>query len=347
MLSPREVSRWAIRWRKSLKKRRLLKSGKMVSEIGFGCMSFGGFYGATDEAESHAALGAALDLGMDLLDTANVYGMGISETVIGTFLKGDASKFTIATKAGIWRDKEHGNRGFNNKPDYLRAELEGSLKRLGLDHVDLFYVHRRDRDIEIEDAMQTLLALKAEGKIGGIGFSEISPASLRRAAAVGPVDVVQSEYSLWSRQPDLGMLQTCKELDVALVAYSPLARGMVSSVTPDPMTFLDKDFRKNNPRFLEPNFGFNLPFAHAFKAYAEDNGTTATALALAWCLARADHIIPIPGTRSPDHLAECASATSLILTPHMMAEIDSILPVGWAHGDRYSQAQWNGPEGYC
>jgi aryl-alcohol dehydrogenase-like predicted oxidoreductase len=330
-----------------LKKRRLLQSGKMVSEIGLGCMSFGGFYGATDETESHATLAAALDLGIDLLDTANVYGMGISETVIGTFLKGDTSKFTIATKAGIWRDKEHGNRGFNNKPDYLRSELEGSLKRMGIDHVDLFYVHRRDRELQIEDVMETLLALKAEGKIGGIGFSEISPASLRRAAAVGPVDAVQSEYSLWSRQPDLGMLQTCRDLGVALVAYSPLARGTVSSVTPNPATFLDKDFRKNTPRFLEPNFGFNLPYAKAFQAYAQDHGTTATALALAWCLARGEHIIPIPGTRTPDHLAECAAASALTVTPDMMAEIEHILPVGWAHGDRYSQAQWNGPEGYC
>ncbi|WP_416883794.1 aldo/keto reductase [Marivita sp.] len=330
-----------------MKKRRLLQSGKMVSEIGLGCMSFGGFYGATDQTESHATLAAALDLGIDLLDTANVYGLGISETVIGKFLKGDTSKFTIATKAGIWRDKEHGNRGFNNKPDYLRSELEGSLRRMGIDHVDLFYVHRRDRELQIEDVMETLLALKAEGKIGGIGFSEISPASLRRASAVGPVDVVQSEYSLWSRQPDLGMLQTCRDLGVALVAYSPLARGMVSSVTPNPATFLDKDFRKNNPRFLERNFGFNLPYAKAFQAYAQDHGTTATALALAWCLARGENIIPIPGTRTPDHLAECAAASALTVTPDMMAEIEHILPVGWAHGDRYSQAQWNGPEGYC
>jgi aryl-alcohol dehydrogenase-like predicted oxidoreductase len=330
-----------------LKKRRLLQSGKMASEIGLGCMSFGGSYGTTDEAQSHATLGAALDLGIDLLDTANVYGMGISEAVIGRFLRGDSSKFTIATKAGIWRDKDHGNRGFNNTPDHLRTELEGSLKRLGLDHVDLFYVHRRDRSLEIEDVMQTLMTLKAEGKIGGIGFSEISPASLRRAAAVGPVDVVQSEYSLWSRQPDLGMMQTCKDLGVALVAYSPLARGMVSSVTPQLSALLETDFRKTNPRFMEPNFSFNLPYARAFKAYAQDHGTTATALALAWCLARADHIIPIPGTRSPDHLAECAAASVLTVTPAMMAEIESILPAGWAHGDRYSHAQWSGPEGYC
>lgn len=331
----------------SLKKRQLLQSGKSVSEIGFGCMSFGGFYGATTEAEAHSTLSAALDLDIDLLDTANVYGLGVSETMIGTFLKGDTSKFTIATKAGIWRDKEHGNRGFNNKPDHLRSELEGSLKRLGVDHVDLFYLHRRDREVEIEDVMETLLAFKAEGKIGGIGFSEIAPASLRRASAVGPVDVVQSEYSLWSRQPDLGMIQTCRDLGVTLVAYSPLGRGMLSSVTPDPATFLDKDFRKNNPRFLEPNYSFNCKYAKAFKAYASDHGTTATALALAWCLARGEYIIPIPGTRTAQHLAECASGSDLILTDDMLSELESILPIGWAHGDRYSQAQWNGPEGYC
>ena len=331
----------------SLKKRQFLKSGKTVSEIAFGCMSFGGFYGATTEAEAHSTLSAALDLGIDCLDTSNVYGLGVSETMIGTFIKGDTSKFTIATKAGIWRDPQHGTRGFNNTPDHLRSELEGSLKRLGVDNVDLFYVHRRDPEVAIEDVMEALLTLKTEGKIGGIGFSEISPASLRRASAVGPVDAVQSEYSLWSRQPELGMIQACHELGVVLVAFSPLGRGMLSSVTPDPATFLDQDFRKNNPRFLEPNFSFNREYAERFKAYASDHGTTATALALAWCLARGGNIIPIPGTRTAPHLAECAAASDLTLTADMMAEIERILPVGWAHGDRYAKAQWNGPEGYC
>lgn len=330
-----------------MKQRQLLQTGKTVGEIGFGCMSFGGFYGATDEAEAHASLSAALDLGIDLLDTANVYGMGVSERMIGTFLKGDTSKFTIATKAGIWRDLEQGTRGFDNTADHLRRELEGSLKRLGLDHVDLFYVHRRDPSIEIEDVMNTLLSLKSEGKIGGIGFSEIAPASLRRACAVGPVDAVQSEYSLWSRQPDLGMIRTCRDLGVALVAYSPLGRGMLSSVTPDPSTFLENDFRKNTPRFHTPNYELNLEYVTAFKAYASDHGMTATALALAWCLARSDNIIPIPGTRTAQHLAECASASDITLTDGMMSEIEDILPAGWAHGDRYSQAQRVGPEGYC
>ncbi|MGJ8603576.1 MAG: aldo/keto reductase [Marivita sp.] len=318
-----------------------------MSEVGLGCMSFAGFYGTASEADAHATLSAALDLGVDLLDTANVYGLGVSETMIGTFLKGDASKFTIATKAGIWRDEEHGNRGFNNSADHLRAELHGSLKRLGVEHVDLFYIHRRDRNIQIEDVMETLLALKAEGKIGGIGFSEISPASLRRASAIGPVDAVQSEYSLWSRLPDLGMLKTCKDLGVALVSYSPLARGMLSSMPPNPADFLDKDFRKNNPRFLEPNLGYNIAHAKTFQAYAGDHGTTATALAIAWGLARGDHIIPIPGTRSPEHLTECVAGASLVLTDTMMAEIEDILPAGWAHGDRYAAEHQSGPEGYC
>lgn len=330
-----------------MRQRHLLRTGKSVSEIGLGCMSFGGFYGATNEAESHRTLAAAVDLGVDFLDTANVYGLGLSEDIIGSYLKGRSDRFTIATKAGIWRDREQGNRGFNNRPDHLRTELEGSLRRLGVDHVDLFYIHRRDRDLEIEEVMETLLAFKREGKIGGIGFSEIAPASLRRAVAVGPVDAVQSEYSLWSRQPDLGMLQTCKELGVAFVAYSPLARGMVSSVIPDPSQFLDKDIRKTNPRFVEPNFGFNLHYARAFQAYASDQGTTATALAIAWCLARAEHIIPIPGTRSAAHLAECVAGAELTLTDAMMAEIEAILPSGWAHGDRYTREQWAGPEGYC
>lgn len=330
-----------------MKRRQILQSGTTASEIGLGCMSFAGTYGVTSEKDAHDTLAKALDLGIDLLDTANVYGFGVSETMIGTFLKANPSKFTIATKAGIWRDRSHTHRGFNNTPDYLRTELEGSLTRLGVDHVDLFYIHRRDRDIEIEAVMETLLAFKEEGKIGGIGFSEIAPASLRRAAAVGPVDAVQSEYSLWSRLPELGMLQACRELDVALVAFSPLGRGMLSTVTPDPETFGERDFRKNNPRFCEPNFGFNMGYVAAFKAYAFDNDTTPTALALAWCLAQGDNVIPIPGTRTAAHIEECAAGSDLRLTDDMLKEIEHILPPGFAHGDRYSQAQWAGPEGYC
>ena len=189
-----------------MKQRKLLKDGTKVSEVGLGCMSFAGFYGPATEAESHDTLARARDLGIDFLDTANVYGMGVSESTIGSYIKGNADMFRIATKASIWRHPETNARSFNNNADHLRSELEGSLKRLGLEHVDLFYIHRRDPSVELEVVMDTLLALKQEGKIGGIGFSEISPTTLRRAVACGPVDAVQSEYSVWTRTPELGIV---------------------------------------------------------------------------------------------------------------------------------------------
>lgn len=330
-----------------LKHRQLLTDGTHVSEIGLGCLSFAGFYGPTSEAASHKTLSAALDLGINFLDTANVYGMGVSETMIGTFLKGEADKFIIATKGGIWRDPDTGERGFNNKPHHLREELEKSLMRLGLDHVALYYIHRRDPDLQIEDVMETLLTLKAEGKIRGIGFSEISPASLRRAVAVGPVDAVQSEYSLWTRAAELGMIQTCAELGVTFVPFSPVGRGIFGTTTPIPNQFEDTDFRKPNPRFLEPNFSHNVSLVEGFKSFANTLGTKPITLSLAWCLERGTHLIPIPGTRSADHLAECTAASEFEMTEDIMAEIERILPVGWAHGDRYSRSQSFGVENYC
>ena len=330
-----------------MKKRQIHQDGKTVSEVGLGCWSFGGSYGPTTEAEAHRTLAAALDLGVDFLDTANVYGMGVSEKIIGSFLKGDSSRFTIATKAAIWRDPDTGKRGFNNKADYLRGELEKSLTRLGIDHVDLYYIHRRDPEVEIEDLMETLLSFKAEGKIGGIGFSEISPATLRRALAVGTVDAVQSEYSLWTRQPELGMIRTCAELGVAFVPFSPLGRGMFAPVPPNPAEFGDGHFRKGTPRFTEPNFSYNVKKVEEFKALAHDLNTTPITLAIAWCLASGMHLIPIPGTRTAEHLAECAAGSSFPITDDVMVRIEQVLPLGWAHGDRYTHDQWIGIEGYC
>ncbi|MBW4707447.1 aldo/keto reductase [Roseobacter sp. YSTF-M11] len=330
-----------------MKQRQIRQDGKLVSEIGLGCWSFGGSYGPTTEKEAHRTLAAALDLGVDFLDTANVYGMGVSEKIIGSFLKGDTSRFTIATKAAIWRDPDTGKRGFNNKADYLRDELEKSLTRLGTDHVDLYYIHRRDQEVEVEDLMETLLGLKAEGKIGGIGFSEISPATLRRAVAVGSVDAVQSEYSLWTRQPELGMIQTCAELGVAFVPFSPLGRGVFAPVPPDPATFEDGHFRKGTPRFSEPNFTYNLQKISEFKALAADLNVSPITLAVAWCLAGGPHLIPIPGTRTAGHLAECAAGSAFPMTSEIMGKIEGVLPVGWAHGDRYTHDQWVGVEGYC
>lgn len=326
-----------------MQQRKLGADGPLVGAIALGCMSFGGFYGETDEAESHRTLARALDLGVTHLDTSNIYGAGRSEEVIGSFLKGKKGSFTIATKAGI---RVGPPRGFDNDPAYLRECLEGSLKRLGIDHVDLFYIHRRDQGIPIEDVVGTLIRFKEEGKIGGIGFSEISPASLERAAAVHPVMAVQSEYSLWTRLPELGLVQACARHGTALVAFSPLARGMFADAMPDPARFHEKDFRRTNPRFIEPNFGLNKEKIALFNAYAHEKGHSPSSLALAWLLARAPHVIPIPGTRSPEHLQQDAAGADIVLTPKDIEEIEAILPVGFAHGARYNNQQSIGAEGY-
>ena len=319
----------------------------MVSAIGLGCWSFAGAYGPTDVSESHATLARALDLGIDFLDTANVYGNGVSEQVIGSFIKDHPGRFKIATKGGIRRHPETNERGFDNSPEHLRTVLEKSLTHLGLDHVELYYIHRREQARPIEDVMETLVRFKDEGKIGGIGFSEIAPHSLRRACAVHPVMAVQSEYSLWSRFPELGMIRACKDLGVAFVPFSPLGRGVFAAKAPDPATFAKGDFRKNSPRFLEPNFSANMKALEPFKAFAAAKGATPAALAMAWVLTRGDHLIPIPGTRSVAHLEDDAAGAALTLTPEDLAEIDRLLPPGFAHGDRYSTKQWEGAERYC
>jgi aryl-alcohol dehydrogenase-like predicted oxidoreductase len=328
-------------------KRQLGKGGPDVSAIGVGCWSFAGAYGPTTEAESHDTLAAALNLGIDFLDTANVYGAGVSERVIGSFIKDHPNRFTIATKAGIYRDPDTNVRSFNNSPEHLREALEKSLRNLGVDHVALYYIHRREADRPIEDVMETLVRFKQEGKIGGIGFSEIAPWSLRRAHAVHPVTAVQSEYSLWTRGPELGVIQACADLGVAFVPFSPLGRGMFADTLPDPKTFADGDFRNGNPRFVEPNFSYNVKALDGFRTFCKRRGMSPATVAIAWLLERGDHLIPIPGTRSRAHLEQLAAGVSLNPTPDDLAEIARCLPPGFAHGDRYTEAQWPGAERYC
>jgi len=326
-----------------MKKRRLGLTGPEVSALGLGCLSFGGIFGPTTEAESLRTLDAAWDHGIDFLDTANVYGKGVSETVIGTWLASRGHRPHIATKAAFTDDPE---RRVDNRPDHLRSELEGSLRRLGTDHVTLFYAHRHDPQIPAEDLAGTMQRLVEEGKILGYGLSEIAPYTLERAHAVHPVMAVQNEYSLWTRQPELGLIQRCMALGVAFVPFSPLARGAFGTPMADPATFAEGEFRSRIPRFYPENWPYNLLKLQAFHAYAQDRGLTPAALALAWVLDRAGHLIPIPGTRSAEHLAAWVTAPEIDLTDEDREEIDHLLPVGWARGDRYDDAQASIAERY-
>jgi aryl-alcohol dehydrogenase-like predicted oxidoreductase len=329
-----------------MKQRALWKNGPMVGEIGFGAMSFCDFFGKTDTATSHRTLDKALELGVTHLDTALVYGPHVSEIAIGDyFVKNPAAKkrFSIATKGGI----QPSPRKVDNSAAFMRACLESSLMRLNVDSVDLYYVHRRDHSIPIEDVVGTLARFKDEGKIRGIGLSEISPATLQRAAAVHPIAAVQSEYSLWTRLPELGLLQACKRLGASFVAFSPLARGFLSDRGLDPATLEDGDFRRKIPRFTTPHYDYNLQLVEPFRAFARARGWSTEALALAWVLKQHEHIIPIPGTRTPENLVKDVGACDIHLSADDLAEIDVLLPAGWAHGNRYSLDQQGSSEHYC
>ncbi|MCR8826258.1 aldo/keto reductase [Pseudosulfitobacter koreensis] len=332
-----------------MKLRKLGSQGPEISALGYGAMSFADFYGKATEEGSHAILDMARDLGVTHIDTSNVYGMGQSEEFIGSYLAANPSArddFHIATKAAITRDAD-GNRQFDNSPDHFEAELDKSLKRMGVDHVDLYYCHRRQADVPIEEVIGTLDTLRRKGKIKAIGFSEIAPSSLRRAAMVAHVDAVQSEYSLQTRAPELGLVQTCAELGTALVAFSPVGRGLLTDTPRTAEQVADMPFLKGNPRFLSPNLEANLQILKGFRALASDMGEPAAALSIAWLLAQDDHIIPIPGTRHTAFLRDLVRGTELTLSTRDLARIEAVLPVGWCHGDRYNADQWIGPERYC
>ena len=331
-----------------MKRRQMGRDGAQISPIGIGAMSFSNFYGPTDEAASHAILDAATELGVTHIDTANIYGAGRSETAIGTYFKANPTArdgFHIATKASIARTPE-GARHFDNSASYLMDELDKSLARMGTDHVDLFYAHRRDPSMSIEEATENLAALVTSGKARAIGFSEIAPSSLRRAAAVHHIAAVQSEYSLATRSPELGLVQTCAELGTALVAFSPVGRSLLTDSPLTAKAIENIKFLSGNPRFQNPNLTANLRISDAFRKLAADMGTPTAALAIAWLLHQGDHVIAIPGTRSVRHLRELAAGMDLSLAADDLAAIDAVLPVGWAHGDRYNDDQWGGPERY-
>ncbi len=326
-----------------MRTRKLGLHGPEVSALGLGCLSFGGIFGATTEADSLATLDAAWEAGITFLDTANIYGKGVSEAVMGQWLRTRKHRPHIATKAAFTDDPA---RRIDNRPEHLRSELEGSLKRLGVDHVTLFYAHRHDLQIPAEDLAGTMKDLVQEGKILGYGLSEIAPYTLERAHAVHPVMAVQNEYSLWTRQPELGLVQLCLRLGVAFVPFSPLARGVFGTPMADPATFASGEFRTRIPRFHSENWPHNRARLQAFHDHAESRGHTPAALALAWLLDRGPHILPIPGTRSAAHLSAWLQAPEIDLSDEDREEIDRLLPVGWAWGDRYDDAQAGTVERY-
>lgn len=327
-----------------MKRRQLGAGGPEVSAIGLGCLSFGGTFGSTTDAESLRCLDAAWDMGIDFLDTANIYGMGRSESVIGEWLRTRKHRPKIATKASFVTAPE---RRVDNSEAHLRAELEGSLRRLGVEQVELFYIHRHEKGRPIEEVAGTLGRLVEEGKIGGYGMSEIAPYTLRRAHAVHPCRAVQNEYSLWTRLPELGLIQECDRLGVAFVPFSPLARGVFGREVFDPTDPDAGSFRREIPRFVEPDWSANRAKVEAFRDWVHAKGWSVPAVALAWLLAKGDHVIPIPGTRSAENLGDWRGADALVLTAEDRAEIERLLPVGWAQGDRYSDEQTGTVERYC
>ncbi|WP_435259978.1 aldo/keto reductase [Thioclava sp. FR2] len=327
-----------------MKKRSLGANGPLVSAIGLGCLSFGGLFGETRLEDSLACLDEAWDCGIDFLDVANIYGNGRSEEAIGAWLRTRPHRPHIATKASIISGPK---RGVDNSREHLRQELEGSLRRMGVERVDLFYMHRREFSRPIEDVAETMAELIREGKIGGYGLSEIAPHTLRRAHAVHPVSAVQNEYSLWTRTPELGLIQTCAELGVAFVPFSPLARGAFGDPMLDPDLHDLGPFRSQIPRFAPENWPANRERIVAYRSLALEMGHHPAALAIAWCLHKGDHLIPIPGTRTADHLRAWAGASEIRLSPSDLAAIEKVLPVGWAHGDRYSDDMAASVERYC
>ena len=336
-----------------MEKRNLGNTGTKVGALGIGAMSFSDFYGPTNTQESHAILKMALDNGIDHIDTAKVYGMGLSEERIGQFLNtlspNDRQSFKIATKGGIDRKNfdDKGTVVFDNSKEFLTEELNNSLKRLGVDCVELYYVHRREADRPIEEVTETLVEFIKDGKIKQFGFSEIAPTSLEKAASLHPVGAVQSEYSLSTRYPELGLVQRTKSLGTSLVAFSPIGRSLLTDNPHNSETVENMEFLKANPRFIEPNLSNNIKATEKFREYAADLGCKASGLAIAWLLKVDTHVLPIPGTRSVAHLQEMIDGCALDLTDSNIKDIENILPVGWAHGDRYSTGQWFGPEKYC
>jgi aryl-alcohol dehydrogenase-like predicted oxidoreductase len=321
-----------------MKTRTLGPNGPEVSAIGLGCMGMSAFYGGGDEAQSIAVIHRALDLGVTLLDTAEMYGPHTNEVLVGKALKGRRDQAFLATKFGIGYNADRTRLAVDGRPENVRRAIEGSLQRLGVDHVDLYYLHRVDPDTPIEDTVGAMAELVQEGKVRFLGLSEAAPGTLRKAHATHPITALQTEYSLWSREPEDELFATVRELGIGFVPYSPLGRGFLSGDIRSIDDLAPDDFRRTNPRFMGENFQKNLDLVEAVKTIAADKGVTAAQLALAWVLAQGDDLVPIPGTRRIPTLEQNAAAVDLVLTPEDLARIDAVFPKGAASGHRYAEA---------
>lgn len=321
-----------------MQSRALGRNGLVVSALGLGCMGMSEFYGALDDQESLATIDRALELGINFLDTADVYGPYTNEELVGKAIRGRRDRVILATKFGIVRDPNNPHaRGVNGKPEYVRQSCEASLKRLRVDYIDLYYQHRVDPETPIEETVSAMAKLVEEGKIRHIGLSEASARTLRRANQVHPITALQTEYSLWTRDPEDEILPTCRQLGIGFVAYSPLGRGFLTGRFQRFEDLPEDDYRRFSPRFQGENFQKNLDLVRRVKEIAQEKGCTPSQLALAWVLAQGDDIVPIPGTKHRKYLEENVGSMNVKLTPEDLKRIDAVLPHGAASGMRYPE----------
>lgn len=325
-----------------MKRRRLGNSDLAVSAMGLGCMGMSQSYGPGDDEESMATVHRALDLGINFLDTAAVYGNGANETLVGRAIRGRRSEVVLATKCGLRAARVGFPDGLDGSPDEIQRSCDESLARLGVDVIDLFYLHRVDPKIPIEESVGAMAGLVRAGKVRCLGLSEAAPATIRRAHRVHPMSALQSEYSLWWREPETTVLPVCRELGITFVPFSPLGRGFLSGRVTSTDTFDDNDFRKQLPRFQGENFATNRALVERLEAFARSKGAVPSQVALAWLLAMGDDIVPIPGTKRRTYLDSNAAAADLVLSPAELTEIEQLFPPDAAVGERYNEqlARW-------